>query len=209
MFIQEDFTKYFNKIVIYKGNGIFMKRIMLSILSVFMIFLFFIPESTNCQQKLFTMEPDSYGKSAYPGESVIFLWTIKNNDEYYTIDFHISSEPETEFDPTYFTLRPLEEQQVSQVVKTLKSDENGTIYDIAVLLEGEYYLIYPIPGNPNTVPGYSQVVVTILNESVEPEQSEPNYSFDNNGMIFGILSLIAVVAVFAGLILVYTRRGKK
>lgn len=184
-----------------------MRKMIALVLSIFLIFLLCISNPT--QAITISMGVDSNEKSVLPGDTVFFLWTIGNEDDIYTIDFHISSEPETIFNPTDFTLGPGEEQLVNQTVKTLKSDENGTIYDIEVILTGEYYMIQPIPGFPNEIgPVASRVIVTILNgsnESIEAEQLKHYQSSDDYGITLGIISMIVLAVV---IIIIYIRWKK-
>jgi hypothetical protein len=158
-------------------------------------FLLLLPNIT--QAIAVSMNVDSYEKSVYPGETAFFIWIIRNEDDVYTIDFHISSDPETIFNITDFTLGPGEEQKVNQSVETLKSDENGTRYKIDVILTGEYYISQPIPGQTNEIgAASSSVFIIVLNESVETERVENKSTFDNYWIIFGILSLVVVIVVF-------------
>ena len=185
-----------------------MRKMIAIVPSVIIILLLSIPH--YAQAITISIEVDSIEKSVHPGETAFFLWIIGNEEDMYTIDFHISSEPETIFNITDFTLRPGEEQLVNQTVETSKSDENGTKYDIYVHFEGEYYLVQPIPGHPNEMPPVgSGVIVTVLNDSnvsIESNQLEYDYTSNNNGMILGILSMI-VLAVVLIVIYIWRRKG--
>ena len=185
-----------------------MRKMIAIVPSVIIILLLSIPH--YAQAITISIEVDNIEKSVHPGETAFFLWIIGNEEDMYTIDFHISSEPETIFNITDFTVRPGEEQLVNQMVETLKSDENGTEYDIYVHFEGEYYLIQPIPGHPNEVPPVgSGVIVTVLNdsnESIEPNQFENNYTSDDHVMILGIISLF-ILAVVMIIIYIWRKKG--
>jgi hypothetical protein len=184
-----------------------MRKMVVFILSLFIILL---PCISNLAQAIsISIAVDSNKKSVHPGDTVFFDWTIGNEDDIYTIDFHISSEPETLLIPSDFTLRPGEEQIVNQTVETSESDGNGTTYDIEVIITGEYYVIEPIPGHPNGInPVASGVSVMIINESNESEEPIRNVDDNNSydyGIVLGISSLILMAII---VIIIHARRKK-
>jgi hypothetical protein len=173
-----------------------MRRVIIA--TLVMLVLFLISFSNFSEAITVSIKCDSWGKITYPGESVFFNLTIINHDEVYTCDLHLSSEPETLFNITDFTLHPGEEQSVNQTVTTSKSDPNGTIHNISVHVEGVYYLIQPIPGSTNDIHVWTEISVLIINNSNVTEEDEHiEFKNSNNdvGIIYAIILLILTVAV--------------
>jgi hypothetical protein len=173
-----------------------MRRVIIATLIVLMLFL--ISFSNFSEAITVSIKCDSWSKTTYPGESVIFNLTIINHDDVYTCDLHLYSEPETLFNITDFTLLPGEEQSVKQTITTSKSDLNGTIHNISVHIEGVYYLVQPIPSSSNDIHVWTKISVLIINNSNITEEDD-NIEFDNTdnsgGIIFAIIPLILAVVI--------------
>ena len=176
-------------------------------LFLFMSLVLLVSISNLTEAISLSVKIDNGDKSARPGETVYFNWTIKNTNDTYTYDLRIYSDPETLFNPANFTLPPGEEQLVNQTVQTSKSDENGTRYLIDVIIDGEYYVIQPIPGHTNKIGATSHpVTITILNESGIPEHFKPVYSSNTNVMLFGIFIFIVLTLISIYIILKRKRK---